>query len=90
MLNVVPHVCLCGLYRVVRSGVDINTVDLEGRSPLHFAATEGSVACARVLLSSGAIKEVQDIFGHTPADNARALGNVETAEFIDQFEIVAE
>ena len=74
------------LRRVILGGANINTVDLEGRAPLHFAATEGCVEAATVLLDAGALKDVRDVFGNTPADNARALGHHKLAHFIESYQ----
>lgn len=44
----------------------VNAQDKHGRTPLHFAATEGKADAARTLLGNNAIVDVQDNWGYTP------------------------
>ena len=51
---------------LVRSGAHVNTVDYNGRTPLHYA---GSAAMAKVLLDARANPSVKDIGGEPPRWN---------------------
>lgn len=45
---------LARLRRLLRAGADPCAVDYDRRSPLHIAASEGSLAAVRLLVESGA------------------------------------
>lgn len=42
-----------------------------GQTPLHLAASEGLLDCAKILVQAGADVLAQDCMGHTPLDLAR-------------------
>lgn len=44
----------------------VNAQDKHGRTPLHFAATEGKADAARILLGNNASVDAQDNWGYTP------------------------
>uniref|UniRef100_A0A3B3WTJ9 Ankyrin repeat and SOCS box protein 11 n=1 Tax=Poecilia mexicana TaxID=48701 RepID=A0A3B3WTJ9_9TELE len=56
------------------SGFQVNTLTLDGVSPLHEACLTGRYACARVLLDNGANAVSAD--GATPLSNSCSSGNV--------------
>ena len=51
--------------------------DYDKRTPLHIAAAEGNMKCARILLSGGADPNVQDRWGQTPKSEADKNGHAE-------------
>ncbi len=50
----------------VAAGGDLEAPDRQGFAPLHFAAQEGALEVARVLLDSGVAVDPQNAFGNTP------------------------
>nr|GEV85747.1 dual specificity protein kinase shkC-like [Tanacetum cinerariifolium] len=59
-------------------GVDVNSIDLDGRTALHIAASEGHVEVVKFLLSRKANIDARDRWGSTAAADAKYYGNVET------------
>ncbi|XP_072291191.1 glutaminase liver isoform, mitochondrial [Eucyclogobius newberryi] len=60
------------LRRYFLSGVDVNSVDYDGRSALHVAAAEGHVEVVRFLLeNAGANAHLRDRWGSSPLHEAR-------------------
>ena len=55
-------------------------VQKEGWSPLHYAATGGSAAIVRLLLSKGAVLEARSPNGSTPLMMAARYGNEEAVD----------
>ncbi|PVH72592.1 ankyrin and HET domain-containing protein, partial [Cadophora sp. DSE1049] len=58
----------------LQCGADIDILDDEGDSALHFAAGWGRVDCAAILLRYGCRRDIKDIKGKTPMDYAREKG----------------
>lgn len=57
--------------------VDVNSIDLDGRTALHIAACEGHVEVVKLLLSRKANLDARDRWGSTAAADAKYYGNVE-------------
>ncbi|XP_033510741.1 integrin-linked protein kinase 1-like isoform X3 [Nicotiana tomentosiformis] len=57
--------------------VDVNSIDLDGRTALHIAACEGHVEVVKLLLSRKANIDARDRWGSTAAADAKYYGNVE-------------
>lgn len=55
---------------LILAGVDVNEMDGEGRSPLHWAADQGRLGAVEFLLRHGADPNLQDEDGCTPLHNA--------------------
>jgi ankyrin repeat protein len=55
-------------------GVDPNTQDKYGRTPLHWAAYNGYIDVVKLFLVHGADPAVKDKDGRTPLDLARVKG----------------
>lgn len=50
----------------IEAGDDPSLSDRDGYTPLHFAAQEGRLEVARILLGHGALVDKQDKHGNTP------------------------
>ncbi|XP_042008009.1 integrin-linked protein kinase 1-like [Salvia splendens] len=66
-----------GVRDLLDEGIDVNSIDLDGRTALHIAACEGHVEVARLLLSRKANIDARDRWGSTAAADAKYYGNVE-------------
>ena len=51
---------------LIENGADLNLHDVNGETPLHFAAREYRTEEAKLLLAHGAIADAQDEHGNTP------------------------
>ncbi|KAH8977684.1 ankyrin repeat-containing domain protein [Lactarius hatsudake] len=51
---------------LLKHGVDVNALDEDGATPLHFASSYGMLELARLLLDSGAHANVKNVLGQTP------------------------
>ena len=57
---------------LIAAGIDVNSVNKYGSTPLHFAAVEGHTECVKALIAAGAKLEAEDrMFGHTPLSRAQ-------------------
>jgi uncharacterized protein len=61
---------LANTRKLLAQGVDVNTTDDEGLTPLHFAASRDSVDVVRLLLDAGAAVNAQSVAGDTPIYHA--------------------
>lgn len=52
--------------RLLKQGMDPNTADHSGRTPLHIAAANGHLECVQVLLDHGSDPNMQDNEGNVP------------------------
>ena len=59
-----------GIESLLSNGLDVNSQDDQGWSPLHFAAQEQSLPAIQSLLRNGANTEVTDSYGNTPLHKA--------------------
>ncbi|KAI7735204.1 hypothetical protein M8C21_030496 [Ambrosia artemisiifolia] len=69
---------VAGVKELLDDGVDVNSIDLDGRTALHIAACEGHVEVVQLLLSRKANIDARDRWGSTAAADAKYYGNVET------------
>nr|XP_043609940.1 integrin-linked protein kinase 1-like isoform X2 [Erigeron canadensis] len=67
-----------GVKDLLDEGVDVNSIDLDGRTALHIAACEGHVDVVQFLLSRKANIDARDRWGSTACADAKYYGNVET------------
>ncbi|KAK9159406.1 hypothetical protein Syun_005747 [Stephania yunnanensis] len=65
------------LQDLLNAGIDVNSIDLDGRTALHIAACEGHVDVVNLLLSRRANIDARDRWGSTAAADAKYYGNVE-------------
>lgn len=66
-------------------GVSVNVREASGLTPLHCAATGDSEATVKLLLASGADKNLKDGFGSTPAKTAELNNKAELARVIKDY-----
>ncbi|CAA0818431.1 Integrin-linked protein kinase family [Striga hermonthica] len=66
-----------GVADLLDEGVDVNSIDLDGRTALHIAACEGHVEVVRLLLSRKANIDARDRWGSTAAADAKYYGNID-------------
>lgn len=66
-----------GLKDLLDEGVDVNSIDLDGRTALHIASCEGHEEVVRLLLARKANIDARDRWGSTAAADAKYYGNIE-------------
>ncbi|KAL2343176.1 hypothetical protein Fmac_004461 [Flemingia macrophylla] len=66
-----------GVEDLLNEGIDVNSIDLDGRTALHIAACEGHVDVAKLLLTRKANIDARDRWGSTAAADAKYYGNTE-------------
>ncbi|PIA29590.1 hypothetical protein AQUCO_05800018v1 [Aquilegia coerulea] len=62
---------------LTNKAVDVNSIDLDGRTALHIAACEGHVDVVKLLLTNKANIDARDRWGSTAAADAKYYGNVD-------------
>ncbi|KAF4959483.1 hypothetical protein FGADI_1704 [Fusarium gaditjirri] len=67
---------------LVHLGVDVNSLDSNGHTPLHLSITNGSVEITRLLCEGGAVIEKRNQSGCTPLHLAVMNGHTEAAAFL--------
>lgn len=60
---------------LIRAGLDVNSPDSAGRTPLMLAAQRGELNAVKTLLAEGADAAITDHKGKTAADHARESSN---------------
>ncbi|KAL8487261.1 hypothetical protein ACS0TY_023339 [Phlomoides rotata] len=68
---------VAGVKDLLDEGIDVNSIDLDGRTALHIAACEGHVEVAKLLLSRKANIDARDRWGSTAAADAKYYGNID-------------
>jgi uncharacterized protein len=63
-------------------GIDPNTRDDSGYTPLHWAVQSGNLDMARILIENRADVNVRDEHGHSPLWNAISEGQTELANLL--------
>ncbi|XVE84390.1 hypothetical protein DITRI_Ditri17bG0008700 [Diplodiscus trichospermus] len=71
-----------GVEDLLNDGIDVNSIDLDGRTALHIAACEGHVDVVRLLLSRKANIDARDRWGSTAAADAKYYGNVDVYDIL--------
>ncbi|KAL5997968.1 hypothetical protein ACLOJK_008902 [Asimina triloba] len=66
-----------GVEDLLNEGVDVNSIDLDGRTALHIAACEGHADVVKLLLRWRANIDARDRWGSTAAVDAKYYGNAE-------------
>jgi ankyrin repeat protein len=68
--------------QAIADGIDVNTKDKNGTTPLHLAAIQGHTEIAELLIANGADVNAKDDGGLTPLHQAAARGHKEVAELL--------
>ncbi|OWM67861.1 integrin-linked protein kinase 1-like isoform X2 [Punica granatum] len=66
-----------GVEDLLNEGIDVNSIDLDGRTALHIAACEGHIEVVKLLLTRRANIDARDRWGSTAAADAKYYGNME-------------
>ncbi|CAH8264409.1 unnamed protein product [Arabidopsis lyrata] len=66
-----------GVQDLLDEGIDVNSIDLDGRTALHIAACEGHVDVVKLLLTRKANIDSRDRWGSTAAADAKYYGNMD-------------
>ncbi len=67
---------------LIDAGADISATQLQGYTPLHYAAANGLESVARRLLERGADRSIRDKTGRTASDLAGEKGHVALADLL--------
>ncbi|KAI8498788.1 hypothetical protein Bbelb_232410 [Branchiostoma belcheri] len=67
---------------LLKQGVDVNCVDEDEDTPLHFAAYGGHVGVVELLLKAGAQVDSRDLHDNTPLHEAAKGGHVGVVELL--------
>ncbi|CAH8305932.1 unnamed protein product [Eruca vesicaria subsp. sativa] len=66
-----------GVEELLDEGIDVNSIDLDGRTALHIAACEGHLGVVKALVSRRANIDARDRWGSTAAADAKYYGNLD-------------
>jgi ankyrin repeat protein len=65
--------------------INVNVKDVYGRTPLHWAARNGRIEIARLLLQNGAEVNAKDNIGFTPLHFAASKGHVDILQLLVEY-----
>ena len=69
---------------MIKAGVDVNTKDYYGGTPLHWAAYKGCLDACRLLIKHGADVNALDTFGDTPLSDAISEDHTDVIELLEK------
>jgi ankyrin repeat protein len=70
------------LKELLAAGADVDEVDEEGRTALHFAAGYGEIACAKLLIDAKAKLDLVDNNQNTALHYAAGYGQAESVKLL--------
>lgn len=70
------------LKELLAAGADVDEVDEEGRTALHFAAGYGEIACAKLLIEAKAKLDLVDNNQNTALHYAAGYGQAESVKLL--------
>ncbi|CAG5114521.1 unnamed protein product [Candidula unifasciata] len=70
------------VYDLLGHGAQVNAVNNNGQSSLHYAASKGHLEICEALVKYGADIECVDSLGHTPLHRAASRGNLSIVKFL--------
>lgn len=73
---------LAAVENSITTGADVNAMDSEGSTALHYVASEGSLEIAELLISKGANVDSMDNYHRTPLHSAIAGGQIKMATLL--------
>ncbi|KAJ1696494.1 hypothetical protein LUZ63_005006 [Rhynchospora breviuscula] len=82
LLFVASHGDIEGVEELLKEGIDVNSIDLDGRTALHIASCEGHLEVVKLLLWWRANINARDRWGSTPAADAKYYGNTEVYDLL--------
>lgn len=68
----------------INSGANVNARDINGSTPLHYAAYYGDLGVAELLVARGALVNAKNSFGNTPLHLAIMMENRSVASYLAQ------
>ncbi|KAH7685112.1 Dual-specificity kinase protein [Dioscorea alata] len=71
-----------GVEELLQEGVDVNSIDLDGRTALHIAACEGHLEVVRLLVRWRANIDARDRWGSTAVGDAKHYGHADVYSFL--------
>jgi ankyrin repeat protein len=84
LIDVVRRCSYCELVKFLSYGADVNMRDSKGATALHYAAAEGKLSAAILLLKHGADVDLADNSGNTPLHWAVWSGNLPIVEELER------
>ena len=73
---------ICKMFVEVFEGLDVNTKDIDGKTPIHVAVEENKLETVRLLFKEGGDLDSRTNEGDTPLHAAARYGHTEVVKFI--------
>ncbi|GMH42769.1 hypothetical protein BSKO_10688 [Bryopsis sp. KO-2023] len=68
--------------QLIKNGANVDSIDYDGRTALHLAASEGQLVTAYTLIHRCDASNTADRWGDTPVSHALQSGHIQTARLI--------
>lgn len=68
----------------IERGIDLNKVDKDGQTPLHWTSRINCVTGTKMLIKAGVRTDIKDKAGHTPLDWAKLSNNFESIQLLQK------
>jgi hypothetical protein len=85
LLNGAAEGNVTAVRNLLHKGVDINTIDHDGRSPLVLAASRGHAVVVRLLLKKGADPTIRGVNGRTALFEAHGKGHYAVVKMLSAY-----